>query len=139
MSQENVEIVRQVYEAFNRGDWDAVYRDLHPDFEMTTPPRGLDAGIFRGREEGQGYWEDFFRPYEAVTVEPVEFFESGDQLVVFLKTRLRPRGSSAEVEVRTGTCGRSEAARLCPCESSPSARRPSKPPGFRSRRCRRRT
>ena len=102
MSQENVEIVRQVYDAFNRSDWDAVYRDLHPDFEMTTPARGLDAGIFRGREEGQGYWEDFFRPYEAVTVEPVEFFESGDQLVVFLETRLRPRGSSAEIEVRTG-------------------------------------
>ncbi len=102
MSQENVEIVRRVYEAFNRSDWDAVYRDLHPDFEMTTPARGLDAGIFRGREEGQGYWEDFFRPYEAVTVEPVEFFESGDQLVVFLETRLRPRGSSAEIEVRTG-------------------------------------
>ncbi len=102
MSQENVEIVRQVYEAFSRGDWDAVYRDLHRDVEMTTPPRGLDAGIFRGREEGQAYWEDFLRPYEAVTTEPLEFFESGDQLLVFLKTRLRPKGSSAEVEVRTG-------------------------------------
>jgi ketosteroid isomerase-like protein len=94
--------VRQVYEAFNRGDWDAVYRDQHPEIEMTTPGRGLDAGIFRGREEGQGYWEDFFRPYEAVTAEPVEFFESGDQVVAFLKTRLRPKGSSAEVEVGTG-------------------------------------
>ena len=102
MSQENVEVVRQVYEAFNRGDWDAVFRDVAPDFELTTPARGLDAGIFRGREEGQGYWEDFFRPYEAVTTEPVEFFQSGDQLVVFLETRLRPRGSSAEIEVRAG-------------------------------------
>ncbi len=102
MSQENVEIVRQVYEAFNRGDWDAVYRDLHPDFQLTTPARGLDAGIFRGREEGQGFWEDFFRPYEAVTTEPVEFFDRGDQLVVFLKTRLRPKDSSAEIEVGTG-------------------------------------
>jgi ketosteroid isomerase-like protein len=59
MSQENIEIVRQVYEAFNRGDWDAVYRDYAEDAELTTPPRGLDAGIFRGRGEGQAYWEDF--------------------------------------------------------------------------------
>ena len=102
MSQENVEVVRQVYEAFNRGDWDAVFRDLHPNFELTTPTRGLDAGIFRGREEGQGYWEDFFRPYEAVTTEPVEFFERGDLLVAFVRTRGRPKGSSAEVEVQTG-------------------------------------
>ena len=102
MSQENVEIVRQVYEAFNRGDWDAVYCDFAGDAEMATPPRGLDAGIFRGREEGQAYWEDFLRPYEAVTTEPVEFFESGDQLLVFIKTRARPKGSSAEVEFGTG-------------------------------------
>ena len=51
MSRENIEIVRQVYEAFDRGDWDAVYRDYAEDAELTTPPRGLDAGIFRGREE----------------------------------------------------------------------------------------
>jgi ketosteroid isomerase-like protein len=102
MSQENVEIVRQVYEAFNRGDWDAVYRDFAEDAKMTTPARGLDAGIFRGREEHQAYWEDFFRPYEAVTTEPVEFFESDDQLVVFIKTRARPKDSSAEVEFGTG-------------------------------------
>jgi ketosteroid isomerase-like protein len=102
MSQENVEIVRRVYDAFNRGDWDAVFRDLHPDMDLTPPARGLDAGIFRGREENQGYWEDFFRPYEAVTTEPVEFFESGDQLVVFVETRLRPKDSSAEIEARVG-------------------------------------
>ena len=102
MSQENVEVVRSVYAAFNRGDWDGVFRHLHPDFELTTPARGLDAGMFRGREENQEFWEDFFRPYEAVTAEPVEFFESGDQLVVFLETRLRPKDSSAQIEVRTG-------------------------------------
>jgi ketosteroid isomerase-like protein len=39
MSQENLEILRSIYEAFNRGDWDAVYRDLYPDVEMTTPPK----------------------------------------------------------------------------------------------------
>ena len=102
MSKENVEIVRSIYQAFNRGDWDAVYRDQHPDVKLTTPRRGLNAGIFRGREEGQGYWEDWFEPYEEVTAEPLEFYESGDQLVVFVKTRLRPMGSRAEVEVQAG-------------------------------------
>jgi len=37
-----------------------------------------------------------------VATEPVEFFESGDQLLVFIKTRARPKGSSAEVEFGTG-------------------------------------
>ena len=95
-------VIRSVYVAFNRGDWDAVFRYLSPDFDLTTPTRGLDAGRFRGREEGQAYWEDFFAPYEAVTVEPEEIFESGDQVVVFVKARLRPKGSTAEMEALIG-------------------------------------
>jgi ketosteroid isomerase-like protein len=102
MSQENVEVVRSILEAFNRGDWDAINHHVHSDFELTTPTRGLDAGTFRGREENQGYWEDWFAPYEAVTTEPEEFFERGEQLVVFVRTRLRPKGGSAEFEVQTG-------------------------------------
>jgi len=38
MSEENVEIVRSVYEAANREDWDAAFRDQSPDVELTTPP-----------------------------------------------------------------------------------------------------
>jgi hypothetical protein len=30
MSQENVEVVRAIYEAINRRDWDAMYRHQHP-------------------------------------------------------------------------------------------------------------
>jgi uncharacterized protein len=102
MSQENMAVIRSIYEAFNRGDWEAVFRDLPADFELTTPTRGLDAGRFRGREGGQAYWEDFFGPYEAVTVEPEEIFESGDQVVVFVRVRLQPKGSTAEMEVLIG-------------------------------------
>ena len=57
MSQENVEIVRSVYDAVNRGDWDGL--------------------------------------------QPEEFIESGDQVVVIVKSRLRPKGSSADVQLRT--------------------------------------
>ena len=34
--------------------------------------------------------------------EPEEVLESGDQVVVVVKTRARPRGSSAEIEIRNG-------------------------------------
>jgi hypothetical protein len=34
MSQENVEVVRPIYEAFNRRDWDA-FRDTDPEFAFT--------------------------------------------------------------------------------------------------------
>ena len=101
MSQENVEIVRSIYEAFNRRDWDAAFRDQRPDVEMTTPP-GPNAGTFRGQEEIQGYWEEMLTPFEAWTAEPEEFFEHGDQVVALIKNRLRPKGTDAELEMRAG-------------------------------------
>jgi hypothetical protein len=105
MSQENVEIVRSIYEAVNRGDWDAAFRDARPDVELTTPPgpqSGPDAGTYRGREEIQGFWEEVLTPFEAWTAELEEFLERGDQVAVVVKGRMRPRGSSAEIETRTG-------------------------------------
>ena len=102
MSEENVEIVRSVGEAFNRRDWDAMFRDQHPDVELTTPPRGPNAGTYRGREECQGFWQDLLAAFEAWSVEREEHFESGDQVVVVAKNRVQPKGTGAEIELRNG-------------------------------------
>jgi ketosteroid isomerase-like protein len=101
MSEENVEIVRSIYEALNRRDWDGAFRDQRPDFELRTPP-GPNADAYRGREECQGYLEDMLSPFERWTVQPEEFLESSDQVVVVLKLRARPKGSSAEIQIRIG-------------------------------------
>ena len=98
-----MEIVRRTYDAFNRRDWDAAFRYLDPDVEFTTPARGPVAGTYRGREEIQGFLEEMYTAFEARAVEPEETFESGEQQVaVVVKRRLRPKGSSAKIEARTG-------------------------------------
>jgi ketosteroid isomerase-like protein len=102
MSEENVEIVRSNLEAAKRRDWDALFRNSHPDIELTTPPRGINAGTYRGREECQGYWEDLASAFETVSVEPERLVDSGDQVVAVMRSRLQPKGSSGEIELRTG-------------------------------------
>jgi ketosteroid isomerase-like protein len=102
MSRENVEIVRSIYEASNRRDWDAAFRDQSPDVELTTPQRGPNAGTYRGHEECQRFWEDLLGALEAASAEPEELIESGDQVAVILKARARPKGTSAELELRNG-------------------------------------
>jgi ketosteroid isomerase-like protein len=62
MSQENVERVRSIYEATNRRDWDAVFRDLHPDVEVTTP-RGSTPARIEGAWNVRGYWEELLAPF----------------------------------------------------------------------------
>ena len=101
MSQENVDIVRRVYDFLNRRDWEGVFRDAHPDFEMTTQ-RGPTAGTRRGQEVVQGFVEEYMGSFEDLIWEPEQFFDGGDQIVVFVKIRSRPRGGNVDMEVRIG-------------------------------------
>jgi ketosteroid isomerase-like protein len=135
MSEENVEIVRRTYEAFNRRDWDAAFRYLDPDVEFTTPARGPVAGTFRGRDEIQGFLEEMYAAFEARTVEPEEIFESGEQQVaVVVIRRMRPEGSSAEIEARSGALWTIRDGLVASIRVFPSPRKPSKPLGCRSSR-----
>jgi uncharacterized protein len=101
MSQENVEILRRVYDAASRGDWDAGLRDAHPDCEATFQA-GPQAGTHRGRDEIVAALSDVTAAFDAWIIEPLEFFESGDQTVVIARNRLRPKGTGGEFEYRNG-------------------------------------
>jgi ketosteroid isomerase-like protein len=101
MPKENVEIVREVYDAFNRRDWDAAFRTSHPDIELTTQ-RGPNAGTRRGRKPVQEFIEDYIAAFDNLIWEPDEFFDSGKQVVVFVNVRSRPKGGNVDMEVRNG-------------------------------------
>ena len=99
MSQENVEIVRRVYEAFNREGLDAAFEHLHPDFEYDLSAAiGPYAGIYSGRETVRKMLEDFFSAWEYMHVEPEEFIEVGDDRVL-VPTRGRGRGKGSGIEI----------------------------------------
>ena len=91
MSQENVEIVRAAIDAFNRRDreaWDAV---SHPDVEVDwSASRGLEAGVYRGRE-GIDRFARMFRIFESVVTEPERFIDAGDSVVIPNIARFRGR------------------------------------------------
>jgi ketosteroid isomerase-like protein len=102
MSQENAEIIRRIYDAGNRGDWEAAFRDAPEDLEVTFKA-GPRPGTYRGREEVQAVFEDVLSGFELWVSEPLEFFESGDQIVAVVNNRLRPKGgTSGEFEFRNG-------------------------------------
>ena len=116
MSQENVEIVRSIYEAVNRRDWDAAFRDQDPDPVAILPP---PFGTLRGHEDIQDHWEDRLGAFDTAIVEPQEVVESGDQVVAVVRVRARPKGTSAEIEITIGHLwtlrdGKAAAMRLFP-------------------------
>jgi ketosteroid isomerase-like protein len=102
MSQKNVEIVRAVYDAVNRDDWDAAFRHAHADFELTLADRSLHAGTHRGRQKVEAIMRDQQAAFDASVVEVERLVATVDQVVAIVTTRLRPKGSSAELQLRNG-------------------------------------
>ena len=95
-------MLRAGYEAFSRGEWDSVFREAHPDIELITTDRVTNPGTYRGVDDIRRFFEDLFAPFEEVMAEPEDFLERGDQIVVLVVVRSRPRGSSAFIENRIG-------------------------------------
>ena len=82
MSQENVEIVKAWYDAWNREHWDAMVKDAAPGFELDfSRSDGPFAGVF-GLDQIRRAWEEFREAWESARLEPHEFIEAGDLVVV---------------------------------------------------------
>jgi len=77
-----VEIVKANFDAVNRGDWDAAFQDAAPGFELyRSRAVGLTNGIY-GLDQARRAWEEFAGHWESFRVEPHEFIEVGDHVVV---------------------------------------------------------
>jgi ketosteroid isomerase-like protein len=101
MSQENVKIVRSIYEALNRRDWDAAFRDADLEFALTTQT-GPEAGTRRGREAVVAFAEEYAGTFDSLIWEPEEFFERDDQVVALVSIRSRPRGGGVDLVIQNG-------------------------------------
>src|SRR5436853_5895630 len=88
MSHKNVEIAREAHKAFNRPelgvfDLDSFYRLADPDVVVDwSRSAGLEAGIYRGEAASRRFWDTFFQAFESVWVEPLEYIERGESVVI---------------------------------------------------------
>jgi uncharacterized protein len=99
---ENVELLKQGYEAFNQGDLEDVFELLDPGIEWVTDERVPFAGTYHGHDEIRQLLRDQEEVFGQLAMEPYEFFETGDQVVVFVRQRARGHASGAEIEITIG-------------------------------------
>ena len=99
MSQENVEVVREAYEAYLRGDLDAAYSCLHPEIEFHTYSESPEAGVYRGRDAVRRYNEDLFEQFESIRVEIDEVVDAGERVVVVSTQHAVPKSGQQEIDV----------------------------------------
>jgi ketosteroid isomerase-like protein len=100
VSQENVEIVRRAWEAFNRGDLDAFMADVAEDAEFEEDPAFPEAGVFRGRDEVVAYVRGFQEQMRDHRFEVEEVRDLGDKVLALLHETARGASSGIGVDQR---------------------------------------
>ena len=99
MSEENVEIVRRAYAAFNRGDPEGLDEVINADCVMDwSQSQGPEKGVYHGLD-GAARWIAAIREaFEEFELAPSEYIGSGDRIVVPTRVTGRGRGSGVAVE-----------------------------------------
>jgi ketosteroid isomerase-like protein len=99
MSQENVERVRGMIEAFNTGGVDAALVHVHPELVWMAPPEWLEKPIYEGHEgirELAASWGQNFEEYR-VHVDRLVDLDDG-RVLALLHQRGRIKDSGTQVE-----------------------------------------
>jgi ketosteroid isomerase-like protein len=99
MSQENAELVRRAYDAWNDRDLDAMAAFAAADFTLDWS-NALSVDVL-GTYEGTPAWQELFREmwdmWDQVSMEPKELIAAGDHVVAPVRFRAIGRGG-VEVE-----------------------------------------
>ena len=104
MSQENVEIVKEMIDGWNRGDFEAWVANSHPEVEWSSAIRRQvegGAGIYRGRDEVREFWDEWHVVWD-VEVELTEARDLGETVLALAVIRTRGRSSGAASERSIG-------------------------------------
>ncbi len=101
MSEGYVDIVRQGYDAFNRGDIDAVMGFLDPEIEWQEPDvEGMPSrGTHNGAEAvANNVFAAAVENWDGFGATPEEFLDAGDRVVVLGRFRGRGKASGGTLD-----------------------------------------
>jgi ketosteroid isomerase-like protein len=99
MSQENVEVMRRLLDAFNRDDRTAWLASLDEDYEITPVGDWPDGRAIRGGEAGWKFYLDIAQTLSFGSAH-FEFVDAGgDKVLGHQRHQARGRTSGAAVEV----------------------------------------
>jgi ketosteroid isomerase-like protein len=89
---EGIDRWQELFEPFNRRDWDAALELFDPEVELY--PALVGPGVrsrYQGRDEVTGFFETITDVWESLTVELEEVIDKGDRVIAVENWRARGR------------------------------------------------
>ena len=97
MSQENVEIVKAVFEALNDGDRERAIGLAHPEIVLDATRSVFNPKTYVGRDGLRQWLADTDDVWDGMHTEQNEFIDAGDRVVVIGRLVGKGKGSGVEV------------------------------------------
>jgi ketosteroid isomerase-like protein len=98
VSQENVELVRRIYEdGLLDGNHVRLLASMSSNVEYVNPPEAVDPGTRRGAAEFRAAWGNLSSHFAGTRTELRELFDLGDRVVASVVFHARNRGSETEI------------------------------------------
>jgi ketosteroid isomerase-like protein len=95
--------VRQGFEAYGRRDVDGFLSYLDQEFELHSAiVGGAEGKVYRGHDGVRRWLADSDESFDQLRIDPHEFRDLGDRILVFGRIRARGRQSSLELDSATG-------------------------------------
>ncbi len=102
MSQENVEVVRRLYRAWQREGFGVVADLMDPAIEYVNPSYAVESGTRHGFDEFAAAAQAVLSVYGDYQVAAVRFYEVGDRVAVRARVSTRSLGNDVPIEAERG-------------------------------------
>jgi ketosteroid isomerase-like protein len=97
MSEQDISIVRRVFEAWGSNDPDTGLELLDDEIEWHPAQDEPETGTIHGKEELQGMLLKWLTAFDNFRAEPLEYIDAGEAVVIPLHISGKMHGSGAEV------------------------------------------
>jgi uncharacterized protein len=99
-TQESLQVVKEGYAAFSRGDIPGLLALMAEDVEWQIPGAGLPlAGTYRGRDGVANFFQKLAADSEILDFQPREFIAEGDRVLVVGWERAKVKATNRTVEL----------------------------------------
>lgn len=101
MGQPEVDVVRRLFDAFNRQDLQGQLELLGEGYEWRPAFTGgglLEGSVYRGREGYTRYWREQAETWASIDLDVEEFRDLGDRVLVLAHIRATGRSSGVAVD-----------------------------------------
>ncbi len=96
MATDNVQITRDAYAMFMKGDLEGLGEYLAEDVEWETPDTLPTGGVTRGRDAVLGTFARLPQLWSEFTVQPEEYIDAGEHVIVRGVQRMAGAGGRTE-------------------------------------------